>query len=199
MVKNKIRQMRKEKGLTLQELSQALKENGIKLSASSLIKYERGERTPSLENWLNLSKFFNVPLAYLQGRSDIKDPINERNNIIQNVNNLSDQDMLKLLNKAFGVKYENEKIAEYFKISNAVLSDLGTVRYNYRKKLESNITDTDQFQTFVYYIETIFDMFLRANNKTDQDSVNAYKKLEKLVDEYTQANHSQLDTKSSKK
>lgn len=199
MVKNKIRQMRKEKGLTLQELSQALKENGIKLSASSLIKYERGERTPSLENWLNLSKFFNVPLAYLQGRSDIKDPINERNKLIQNVNNLSDQDMLKLLNKAFGVKYENEKIAEYFKISNAVLSDLGTVRYNYRKKLESNITDTDQFQTFVYYIETIFDMFLRASNETDENSVNDYKKIQKLVDEYTQANHSQLDTKSSKK
>jgi transcriptional regulator with XRE-family HTH domain len=199
MVNNRIRKLRQEKGLTLKELSQQLADKGTPLSASSLIKYERGERKPSLETWIKLANFFNVPIAYIQGRSDIKDPITERNKIIQNVNNLSDQDMLKLLNKAFGVKYENEKIAEYFKISNAVLSDLGTVRYNYRKKLESNITDTDQFQTFVYYIETIFDMFLRASNETDQDSVNAYKKLKKLVDEYTQANHSQLNDKSSKK
>ena len=196
---NRIKELREKNGMSIDQLSKKLKEKGVSISPASISKYEREERNPKIENWQKLANFFNVPLAYIQGRSDIKDPINERNKIIQNVNNLSDQDMLKLLNKAFGVKYENEKIAEYFKISNAVLSDLGTVRYNYRKKLESNITDTDQFQTFVYYIETIFDMFLRASNETDQDSVNAYKKLEKLVDEYTQANHSQIDTKSSKK
>lgn len=199
MVKNKIRQMRKEKGLTLQELSQALKENGIKLSASSLIKYERGERTPSLENWLNLSKFFNVPLAYLQGRSDVKDPISDRNKLVHDLTELNKEEVFKLLNQSFDVMYENNQVAEYFKISNAVLNDSNDPSYKYLKELESNITDISKLETFVYLIDEILDMFLRANNKTDQDSVNAYKKLEKLVDEYTQANHSQLNDKSSKK
>ncbi|WP_295729708.1 helix-turn-helix domain-containing protein [uncultured Limosilactobacillus sp.] len=69
MINNRIRQLRQNKGLTLQGLSQALKERGVKLSASSLIKYERNERTPSLETWVNLAKFFDVPVGYIQGKS----------------------------------------------------------------------------------------------------------------------------------
>ena len=68
MINNKIRQLRQNKGLTLQGLSQALKERGVKLSASSLIKYERNERTPSLETWINLANFFGVPVSYIQGK-----------------------------------------------------------------------------------------------------------------------------------
>lgn len=67
MSKNRIRELRKEKGLTLKELSQQLKDKGTPLSASSLIKYERGERNPKLETWIKLADFFNVPISYLQG------------------------------------------------------------------------------------------------------------------------------------
>lgn len=72
MVSNRIRELRKEKGLTLKELSQQLKNAGINLSASSLIKYERGERNPSLENWVALANFFGVPVSYLQFKNDNK-------------------------------------------------------------------------------------------------------------------------------
>lgn len=68
MVKNRIRELREENNLTLKGLSDGLKSKGHPLSASSLIKYERGERNPSLETWENLAKFFNVPVPYLQGQ-----------------------------------------------------------------------------------------------------------------------------------
>ena len=68
MVKNRIRELREENNLTLKGLSDGLKSKGHPLSASSLIKYERGERNPSLETWENLAKFFNVPVSYLQGQ-----------------------------------------------------------------------------------------------------------------------------------
>lgn len=68
MVKNRIRELREENNLTLKGLSNKLKSEGYSLSASSLIKYERGERNPSLETWQKLSDFFNVPVAYLQGQ-----------------------------------------------------------------------------------------------------------------------------------
>lgn len=68
MVKNRIRELREENNLTLKGLSHELKSNGHPLSASSLIKYERGERNPSLETWQKLAKFFNVPVPYLQGQ-----------------------------------------------------------------------------------------------------------------------------------
>lgn len=78
MSKNRIRELRKEKGLTLKELSQQLKDKGTPLSASSLIKYERGERNPKLETWIKLADFFNVPVSYLQGNiDDSKDVVHD--------------------------------------------------------------------------------------------------------------------------
>lgn len=78
MSKNRIRELRKEKGLTLKELSQQLKDKGTPLSTSSLIKYERGERNPKLETWIKLADFFNVPVSYLQGNiDDSKDVVHD--------------------------------------------------------------------------------------------------------------------------
>lgn len=68
--KNRIRKLRKAKGLTLKELSEELKKNGTPLSASSLIKYERGERAPKLETWINLADYFEVSVDYLRGVSN---------------------------------------------------------------------------------------------------------------------------------
>lgn len=193
-MKNRLKKLRIEKGLTLDDIQ---KQTGI--NRATYNNYESGKTEPKLETWMNLSNFFNVPLAYLQGRSDVKDPISDRNKLVHDLTELNKEEFFKLLNQSFDVMYENNQVAEYFKISNAVLNDSNDPSYKYLKELESNITDISKLKTFVYLIDEIFDMFLRANNKTDQDSVNAYKKLKKLVDEYTQANHSQLDTKSSKK
>lgn len=193
-MKNRLKKLRIEKGLTLDDIQ---KQTGI--NRATYNNYESGKTEPKLETWMNLSSFFNVPLAYLQGRSDVKDPISDRNKLVHDLTELNKEEFFKLLNQSFDVMYENNQVAEYFKISNAVLNDSNDPSYKYLKELESNITDISKLKTFVYLIDEILDMFLRANNKTDQDSVNAYKKLQKLVDEYTQANHSQLDTKSSKK
>ena len=194
ILKNRLKQLRTEKGLTLDDIQ---KQTGI--NRATYNNYESGKTEPKLETWMNLSSFFNVPLAYLQGRSDVKDPISDRNKLVHDLTELNKEEAFKLLNQSFDVMFENNQVAEYFKISNAVLSDSNDSSYKYLKELESNITDISKLKTFVYLIDEILDMFLRANNKTDQDSVNAYKKLKKLVDEYTQANHSQLNDKSSKK
>lgn len=65
---NNIRELRKEKNLTLKELSSELKKKDILLIASDTLgKYERGLREPKLETWQALAKYFNVPVPYLQG------------------------------------------------------------------------------------------------------------------------------------
>lgn len=73
--KNRIRELREKKNLTLKELSEELKKQGTPLSASSLIKYERGERKPKLETWIKLAKFFGVSVSYLQGISSNSEPL----------------------------------------------------------------------------------------------------------------------------
>lgn len=85
MLKNRIRELRKEKGLTLKELSQRLKENGTPISASSLIKYERGERNPKLETWIKLADYFGVSVSYLQGVTENSSPKSVQGEFYENL------------------------------------------------------------------------------------------------------------------
>lgn len=69
-----LRELRKEKGLTLKQLSSELSSKlDCKISADSLGKYERGVRKPKIDKLEALSFFFNVPLDYLEDKSDIRD------------------------------------------------------------------------------------------------------------------------------
>lgn len=68
-MKNRIQELRKQKGLSQRELAKK-----IGVSFQSISFYERGERTPKLETWIKLANFFNVPVSYIQGTSNIRDP-----------------------------------------------------------------------------------------------------------------------------
>lgn len=67
---NRIKPLRKEKGLSIDQLSAQLKSNGVNISPASISKYERGERKPKIENWIKLANFFNVSVEYLMGLSN---------------------------------------------------------------------------------------------------------------------------------
>lgn len=76
---NRIRELRKEKGLTIKELSEELSKMGTPISPDSLSKYERELRNPKIENWLALADFFDVNISYLKG-GDFIDPDNYSEN-----------------------------------------------------------------------------------------------------------------------
>lgn len=59
---NRIKELRIAKNLTLKKLSYY-----TQIPISTLNSYEKGERNPKINNLMALSKFFNVPLEYLQG------------------------------------------------------------------------------------------------------------------------------------
>lgn len=69
---NRLRECRKNKKLTLKQLSEELAKNNLKISADALGKYERGDREPKLETWIKLADFFDVSVSYLQGVNDDK-------------------------------------------------------------------------------------------------------------------------------
>lgn len=67
-MENNLRELRKEKKLTLPQLSKELnKYANLKISPDALSKYERGEREPRLEVWKKLAEYFHVSVAYLMG------------------------------------------------------------------------------------------------------------------------------------
>ncbi|ETA73340.1 helix-turn-helix domain-containing protein [Ligilactobacillus equi] len=66
-MENRIKELRKERGITLKELSEA-----VGLAISTLSGYEKkenekGSRNPKIENWEKLADFFGVTVEYLQG------------------------------------------------------------------------------------------------------------------------------------
>lgn len=65
---NRIAELRKEKGLTLQQVADA-----IGVGNNTISRYENGKREPKLETWVKLADFFDVPVSYLQGISNISD------------------------------------------------------------------------------------------------------------------------------
>ena len=66
-MKNRLKELRHEKNLTLKEVSSQLEQNNFKISPDALAKYERGDREPRLETWEKLANFWEVSVPYLQG------------------------------------------------------------------------------------------------------------------------------------
>ena len=66
---NRIKELRKEKNLTLKELGQK-----VGMANNTLSQYETGKRESKLETWNKLAEYFNVPTSYLMGTDNLKFP-----------------------------------------------------------------------------------------------------------------------------
>lgn len=60
---NRIKELKKEKGLTLDEIQS---KTGI--NRSTYNNYENGKTEPKPETWQALADYFNVSVPYLQGK-----------------------------------------------------------------------------------------------------------------------------------
>lgn len=64
-LKNRIRELRTERDLSLMQLEQ-----DVGISYFTLRRYELGDTEPKLETWLKLADYFGVSVGYLQGIED---------------------------------------------------------------------------------------------------------------------------------
>lgn len=72
-MKNRIRKLRKQENLTLEELGRRLD-----MGFSSLSHYETNKREPKMATWKKLADYFNVSVPYLQGVTNIDVPQSDR-------------------------------------------------------------------------------------------------------------------------
>lgn len=107
---NKIKELREQKGLSLQGLKEELAEKeNFEVGKASLNNYERGEQTPKTETWKKLANYFEVSVPYIMGLSDTKREIDEEasNNYLYQLllkNMLLNNDDVKELNIADDMK-----------------------------------------------------------------------------------------------
>ena len=62
---NRLRQVRKQKGLTVKEVA-----DEIGFSETRLHQYETEKREPKKETWIKLADYYDVPVSYLMGLPD---------------------------------------------------------------------------------------------------------------------------------
>lgn len=67
---NRIKKLRKKKGMTLKELGEA-----VGMLDSTLSQYETGKRNPKIETWQKLASYFGVSVGYLQGITNDVDEV----------------------------------------------------------------------------------------------------------------------------
>ena len=73
----RLKDLRKEKGISLTKLSETLEDKyGILVSTSQLMYYEKGKTEPrNKQVWKKLADFFGVSEAYLLGYSSVKNEV----------------------------------------------------------------------------------------------------------------------------
>ncbi|MCO7150473.1 helix-turn-helix domain-containing protein [Vagococcus lutrae] len=69
-MKNRIGELRREKGLTLKQMGKLLD-----VKDNTLSQYETGKRDPQVDFLIKTAEFFGVSLEYLIGESDVRDYI----------------------------------------------------------------------------------------------------------------------------
>lgn len=74
---NRIKLLREEKKIRQDELAKILA-----ISSSAVGMYERDEREPNDEITLKLAEYFNVSTDYLLGKSDIRNPNTQEDDIL---------------------------------------------------------------------------------------------------------------------
>ena len=87
-MKNRLKQLRKEKGLTLDDIQS---QTGIKRGTYN--NYENGTTNPKLETWQALSDFFEVSVPYLQGELAYDDLMPEGKKLVGRINDVINDEL----------------------------------------------------------------------------------------------------------
>lgn len=148
---DRIKELRKEKGLTLKGLSYY-----TRIPISTLSSYEKGERKPKIDNLTSLAKYFNVPIPYLQGIGMSEREFKEKlfNTIVYNpkfAKNIAgyfsgvNQDII--LNASNEITENNyQELKDSFVLSFDITPFKD--KYNFFSSIDSGISD-DEFQNMI--------------------------------------------------
>lgn len=150
--RNRIKELRKEKGLSQKEFAKAFNEfskddNNVKpISYATVSRWENGENEPKLDTWLNLANFFNVTVSYLQGISSIRDYEQNINSFKKELYQSVSDNLMKKLgteNKQLAYTFSSIFIERFVDIFDAAIKnvDMGTYLKDRYVSLAKKLSD----------------------------------------------------------
>lgn len=171
---NRLKKLRKERNLTVTELSHALN-----IPQSTLTNYENEKRTPKQETWEKIAEFFGVSVAYLMG---ISDSIVDIPSLLESIFKES-SDMMK------EIVLKNDK-----EISEAVAFSIITLAGNFEKALDDYKNgDSKVFHDLRYIYRIIFAIF-----QGEYADVSSFESLKELHNDINEKHIMQLSTEEKK-
>lgn len=116
-MKNRIRELRKERGLTMKQLG-----NIIGAAESTMSQYETGKRQPGNETLLKLGEFFDVSVGYLLYAEEKSVPSVEKKSIQDGADM---EDVLNSLENAEGLMLYGDPLSDEARASIVAAMKLG--------------------------------------------------------------------------
>ena len=167
---NRIKEVRKKKGLSLQQVADA-----VGLGNNTISRYETGKREPKLETWNKLAEYFNVPTSYLMGLSDDVNGWKEwAENTGYSVKQIKDE-----IQRLIETKRLDEKAGIQYQIGQAVKS-LDSTSYSTTQGVQHELVF--QLTNLIAKVDGAF-LEPRQKNKSVLNMVNYKPKVRKDMDE----------------
>ncbi len=130
---NRLRQLRKQKGLTIKEVA-----DEIGFSETRLHQYETEKRDPKKETWIKLANYYDVPVAYLMGLPD---------GLIKYVNNLGGMTYEALQDEIITWAYERNIVnaknthKQFMKVTEELGEIAEGINKNNREQIKDSLGD----------------------------------------------------------
>lgn len=190
---NRIKEMRKKKGLSQKEFAKAFNEfaPSIKnISYATISRWENGKNEPKLSTWSKLAEFFDVPISYIQGLEDYqvtseKDftkimhstlAHSSHDNLKDNLNFLDK--MQKSMNKDREIKNSVSLINTLFSsISNFVTDDEKEEMQNYI----NSINDPEELESLRSDLITFFKIIIQKNTGNNELASALFDKIQNAL------------------
>lgn len=184
-MQNRLKQLRKEKGLTLDDVQS---QTGIKRGTYN--NYENGTTEPKLETWQKLADFFNVPVPYLQGISDIKnlEQVSTLENFAASLEHFENGD-IKVPIAEMSALAKGWQLKTFMNINQAILneqnSELSQDNLKKYRKIVSKFDDKNlaDMDGIIFDITHLYLIFLNSIQGKKKDK-EAYNKIQKIIEHY---------------